>query len=388
MEHVTIFDTTLRDGEQAPGASMDLKGKLALAEQLERLRVDVIEAGFPASSPADLEMVREVARLVKDCRVAALARARREDVEAAAAAVRLARAPRIHVFIATSAIHIEHKLRTTPQQVLEATDAAVRQARNACDDVQWSSEDCTRTDYEFMCRTFETAIRAGARTVTIADTVGYTTPDELKRRIRHLYDHVSGMDRVTLAIHCHDDLGMATANSLAGLEAGAREVQCTVNGIGERAGNASLEEIVMAIVTRPDLLPFELRVNTHELLPTSRLVSRITGFPVPPNKAVVGANAFAHESGIHQHGVLQSPVTYEIIRPEVVGAVSSEIVIGRHSGRHGLQSRLLELGLRLSESEVVEVLLRLKADLRERKSVTNDDIHQIAQTVISERTSV
>lgn len=388
MDHVTIFDTTLRDGEQAPGASMDLAGKLELAAQLERLRVDVIEAGFPASSPADLEMVREVSRLVKDCRVAALARARRDDIEAAAAAVKQARAPRIHVFIATSPIHIEHKLRITPEQVLEATEAAVRQARNLCDDVQWSSEDCTRTDYDFMCRAFEVAIRAGARTVTIADTVGYTTPEELKRRIRHLYDHVDGMDRATLAIHCHDDLGMATANSLAGIEAGAREVQCTVNGIGERAGNASLEEIVMAIVTRRDLLPYELRVNTHELLPTSRLVSRITGFPVPPNKAVVGANAFAHESGIHQHGVIQSPVTYEIIRPESVGAVASEIIIGRHSGRHGLQSRLLELGIRLSESEVVEVLLRLKASLSERKNVTNDEIHTVAEAVVSERPSV
>ena len=388
MDNVTIFDTTLRDGEQAPGASMDLQGKLALAAQLERLRVDVIEAGFPASSPADLEMVREVSRLVKDCRVAALARARPDDVETAAAAVKQARAPRIHVFIATSTIHIEHKLRCTPERVLEATDAAVRQARNACDDVQWSSEDCTRTDYDFMCRAFETAIRAGARTVTIADTVGYTTPEELKRRIHHLYDHVPGMDRVTLAIHCHDDLGMAVANSLAAIEAGAREVQCTINGIGERAGNASLEEIVMAIVCRADLLPYRVNVNTRELLATSRLVSQITGFSVPPNKAVVGANAFAHESGIHQHGVLQSPVTYEIIRPEVVGAVSSEIVIGRHSGRHGLQSRLLELGLRLSESEVAEVLLRLKAGLRERKNVTSDEIHQVAEAVISERTSV
>lgn len=385
MENVRIFDTTLRDGEQAPGASMNVAGKLAVAAQLERLGVDVIEAGFPASSPADREMVREISRLVKDCRVAALARARPDDIETAAAAVKEARAPRIHVFIATSTIHIEHKLRSTPEKVLEAIEAAVLQARNACDDVQWSAEDCTRTDYEFMCRAFETAIRCGARTVTIADTVGYTTPDELKRRIHHLYEHVDGMDRVTLAIHCHDDLGLAVANSLAAIEAGAREVQCTINGIGERAGNACLEEVVMAIACRADLLPYRLNVNTRELLATSQLVSQITGFPVPPNKAVVGANAFAHESGIHQHGVLQSPVTYEIIRPETVGAVSGGMVIGRHSGRHGLQSRLVELGLRLSESEVAEVLRRVKAGLRESRGATNDEIHQIAEAVINER---
>ena len=388
MEHVTIFDTTLRDGEQAPGASMDVSDKLTVAAQLERLRVDVIEAGYPASSKVDLDMVREVSRVVKDCKVAALARARSDDIEAAAAAVKEARAPRIHVFIATSQIHIEHKLRSNPEDVLEATASAVRQARNACDDVQWSSEDCTRTDYEFMCRSFDAAIKAGARTVTIADTVGYTTPDELKHRISHLYDHVPGMGQVTLAIHCHDDLGMAVANSLAAVDAGAREIQCTVNGIGERAGNASLEEVVMAVVTRSDLLPYHLGVDTRQLVATSRLVARVSGFPVPPNKAVVGANAFAHESGIHQHGVLQSPVTYEIIRPEAVGAERSEIVIGRHSGRHGLSSRLAELGIRLSESEIAEVLMRVKTGLQKGKKASDDDIHHIARGVISERSSV
>lgn len=387
MERLTIFDTTLRDGEQAPGASMDLVGKLAVAAQLERLRVDVIEAGYPASSPMDLDMVREVSLLIKDSKVAALARARVDDVEAAASAVKQARGPRIHVFIATSQVHIQHKLRTTQEQVLEATAAAVRQARNACDDVQWSAEDCTRTDYEFMCRAFDTAIRAGAGTVTIADTVGYTAPDELKHRIRHLLNHVPGMDSVTLAIHCHDDLGMAVANSLAAVEAGAREVQCTVNGIGERAGNAALEEVVMAIVTRRDLLPYRVEVNTRELVATSRLVSEVTGFPVQPNKAVVGSNAFAHESGIHQHGVLQSPVTYEIIRPEAVGAGATEIVIGRHSGRHGLHSRLIELGVELSESEIAETLVRLKAGMGAGKKFTDDEIHKVVDGVVGERST-
>jgi 2-isopropylmalate synthase len=375
---ILIFDTTMRDGEQSPGASMDLHEKVMLAQQLEKLGVDVIEAGFPASSPADFQAVSKVGQAV-GTKIAALCRALPNDIQTAAEALKTAKQGRIHIFISTSEIHIKHKLRKAPQEVLAATTACVRLARNLIGDVQWSAEDCTRTDYPFMCRAFEAAIKAGARTVTIADTVGYVVPEELQERIDYLYDHVPGMEKVTLAVHCHNDLGMAVANSLAGLACGVREVQCTVNGIGERAGNAALEEIVMAIKTRPDIYPYTVNINTHELLATSHLVSAITGFQVQPNKAIVGANAFAHEAGIHQDGVLKSAITYEIMTPQSVGAEGSEIVLGRHSGRHGLKSKLAEMGLILSEADLDTAFARFKDLLSQRKYVTEEEIfHHIA----------
>lgn len=363
---VHIFDTTLRDGEQSPGFSMAPAEKVELARQLEALRVDVIEAGFPISSPGDQEAVRMVAREVRDVAVAGLARANARDVDAAIEALRPAARPRVHVFIATSPIHMEHKLRMRPDEVVAAAEAAVRLARRSVGDVEFSAEDASRSEVEFLCRIFEAAIRAGATVINVPDTVGYTTPPEYAALIRTLRERIPDSDRVTWSVHCHNDLGLAVANSLAAIAAGARQVECTMNGIGERAGNAALEEIVMAVRTRGDAYGVRTGVNTTHLYRTSRLLTAITGVPVQPNKSVVGENAFSHEAGIHQHGVLVNRATYEIMRPEDIGLPTNNLVLGKHSGRHAFRKALEDQGVRLDDAALARTFVRFK-DLADRK---------------------
>ncbi|MCS7101263.1 MAG: 2-isopropylmalate synthase, partial [Burkholderiaceae bacterium] len=333
-DRLIIFDTTLRDGEQSPGASMTREEKLRIAKQLERLRVDVIEAGFAASSNGDFEAVRAIANTVKDSIVCSLARANDKDISRAAEALQNARAKRIHTFIATSPLHMEKKLRMTPEQVLEQARLAVRFARRFADDVEFSPEDGSRSELDFLCRVLEAVIKEGARTINIADTVGYAVPQQYGELIRTLRERIPNSDKAIWSVHCHNDLGMAVANSLAGVLAGARQVECTINGLGERAGNTALEEVVMAVKTRRDIFGLEVGIDTTQIVPTSKLVSNITGFPVQPNKAVVGANAFAHASGIHQDGVLKARQTYEIMRAEDVGWSANKIVLGKLSGRN------------------------------------------------------
>lgn len=359
-DRVRIFDTTLRDGEQSPGCSMGLDGKLRMARQLARLRVDVIEAGFPAVSEGDREAVRTIAQEVEGPRVAALARCTEADIEAAWDALRGAPKPRIHVFLATSALHREFKLRMAKQEILRRAVESVSRARDRTDDVEFSPEDGSRTEPDFLAEVVERVIEAGASTVNIPDTVGYAMPEEFGALIRHLVDHVPGIGGTVLSVHCHNDLGMAVANSLAAVRAGARQVECTVNGIGERAGNASLEEVVMGLGTRHDLFGVETGVDTRELFRSSRLLSEITGMVVQRNKAIVGQNAFAHEAGIHQHGVLRNRQTYEIMRPEDVGAAGTQLVLGKHSGRHALRARLGELGFEPVETELDEIFVQFK----------------------------
>ncbi|MDR7521528.1 MAG: 2-isopropylmalate synthase [Armatimonadota bacterium] len=371
---VRIFDTTLRDGEQSPGFSMTPAEKLELARQLEALRVDVIEAGFPISSPGDLEAVQIVAREVREATIAALARANPKDVDAAIEALAPAARPRVHVFIATSPIHMEHKLRMTPDEVVAAAEAAVRQARRFADDVEFSAEDASRSEVEFLCRIFDAAIGAGATVINVPDTVGYTTPDEYAGLIRTLRERIPTSDRVVWSVHCHDDLGLAVANSLAAVAAGARQVECTINGIGERAGNAALEEIVMALRTRRDTYGLRTNVDTTRIHRTSRLLVAITGIPVQPNKAVVGENAFAHEAGIHQHGVLVNRATYEIMRPEDIGLPTNRLVLGKHSGRHAFRKALEDHGVVLDEAGIGRTFARFKALADRKKQVTIEDI--------------
>jgi 2-isopropylmalate synthase len=380
-EHLVIFDTTLRDGEQAPGFSMRVDEKVRLARHLERLRVDVVEAGFPVASADDAEAVRQVARALEGPIVAALARCARGDIDCAAAALADARRSRLHVVIATSDLHLERKLRITRSGCLDAVRTAVRHARRHTDDVEFSAEDATRTDPDFLCRVVEAAIDAGARTVNLPDTVGYATPDEIGDLFRSVMHRVPGADRVVFSAHCHDDLGLAVANSLAAVRAGARQVECTVNGIGERAGNASLEEVVMAMRVRPDRYPLRPRVNTHALYPASLALSDVTGEPVQANKAVVGRNAFAHEAGIHQDGMLKDRRTYEIMRPEDVGAPRSTLVLGKHSGRHAVQARCRQLGVSLGTAELEEVYRRMVALADERKRVDDRDLLAITAEV-------
>ncbi|OFX26842.1 MAG: 2-isopropylmalate synthase [Armatimonadetes bacterium RBG_16_67_12] len=371
---VRIFDTTLRDGEQSPGFSMTPAEKLELARQLEALRVDVIEAGFPISSAGDMESVRTVAKELRDVTVAGLARANPRDVDAAIEALRLAVRPRIHVFIATSPIHMEHKLRMTPDEVVAAAEAAVRRARQFTGDVEFSAEDASRSEVEFLCRIFDAVIRAGATVINVPDTVGYTTPAEYAVLIRTLRERIPDSDTVTWSVHCHDDLGLAVANSLAAVAAGARQVECTVNGIGERAGNAALEEIVMALRTRRDTYGLRTGIDTSKLYRTSRLLTAVTGVAVQPNKAVVGENAFAHEAGIHQHGVLVNRATYEIMKPEDIGLPTNRLVLGKHSGRHAFRKALEEQGVRLDEDAVEHVFKRFKALADRKKHVAIEDI--------------
>jgi 2-isopropylmalate synthase len=383
QDRVRIFDTTLRDGEQSPGCSMNLPEKLAIARQLAKLGVDVIEAGFPIASVGDFESVAAVAAEIRDRSICALSRTSPEDVERAARALEKAASPRIHVFIATSDIHLEHKLRMNRDQVLEEVTRSVTQARNCCDDVEFSAEDATRSDWDYLVRVFDAAVAAGATTLNLPDTVGYTTPDEYGRLTRYLMERVDGADRVVFSVHCHNDLGLAVANSLAAVQAGARQIECTLNGIGERAGNTALEEAVMVMRTRPDVFRgLEVGVDTKELYPSSRLLASVVGVSVQPNKAVVGANAFAHEAGIHQDGVLKAAITYEIMTPESIGRASNELVLGKHSGRHAFRERLLELGFELEDEEFQRAFKRFKDLADAKKNIFNEDLEAIVADAV------
>ncbi len=387
-DKLIIFDTTLRDGEQSPGASMTREEKLRLAKQLEKLRVDVIEAGFAASSNGDFEAVRAIAGAIKDSTVCSLARANDRDISRAAEALEGAKSMRIHTFMATSALHMEKKLRMTPEQVYEQVRLAVRFARKFTDDIEFSPEDASRSDHDFLCRVLEAAIAEGATTINIPDTVGYAVPEGFAQQIRGLRERVPNSDKAVWSVHCHNDLGMAVANSLAGVMAGARQVECTINGLGERAGNTSLEEIVMAVKTRRDYFGLDVGVDTTQIVPSSKLVSSITGFPVQPNKAVVGANAFAHASGIHQDGVLKNRDTYEIMRAEDVGWTANKIVLGKLSGRNAFKQRLHELGITLDSEQEVQAAFQRFKDLADRKAeifdediqalVSDQAVHQVA----------
>lgn len=376
-ERCLIFDTTLRDGEQSPGASMNQHEKLQLARQLEKLGVDIIEAGFPASSEGDLESVRRIAKEVKSSRVVGLARAVAEDIEAAWKAVEKAQHPGIHTFLATSDIHLKYKLRMSREAVLDRVGQAVRLARSLSDWVEFSCEDATRSDREFLCTVIETAIKEGAGTINIPDTVGYSYPDEIADLIGTVRANVPGIESVVLSIHCHNDLGLAVANSLAALRAGCRQVECTINGIGERAGNAALEELAMILKTRFDSFGLYTGIVSQEIFHTSRLVTAITGIPVQPNKAIVGANAFAHEAGIHQDGLIKDRSTYEIIDPETVGISKSSLVLGKHSGRHALRERIRDLGYTLTEEEINIAFKRFKDLADRKKEIFDEDIEAI-----------
>jgi 2-isopropylmalate synthase len=366
-ERITIFDTTLRDGEQSPGCSMNLAEKVRVARQLERLGVDVIEAGFPIASAGDFAAVEAITGACRNATVAALCRTTEQDILRAWEALHGAARPRLHTFVATSDIHLTHKLRKTRAEVLAMTRAAVRLARSLVADVEFSAEDATRSDVDFLCDVFAVAVEEGARTLNVPDTVGYTTPTEYAQLIRTVRERVVGArSDLVISVHCHNDLGLAVANSLAALAAGARQVECTINGIGERAGNAALEEIVMACAVRRDTLPFTNGVRTEELYPTSQLLSEVINCAVQPNKAIVGRNAFAHEAGIHQHGVLSNPLCYEIMTPESVGVKTNRLVLGKHSGRHALAARYVELGCELTGAELDEAYLRF-TDLADRK---------------------
>ena len=369
---VVIFDTTLRDGEQSPGASMTLEEKLEVADLLDALGVDVIEAGFPIASQGDFESVVEVARRVKRASVAGLARAAEKDIDRCAEALREAKRPRIHTFISTSPLHMKYKLQQEPARVLELIAASVTRARNHVADVEWSAEDGTRTELDFLCRAVEIAIRAGATTINIPDTVGYTTPAEYEALFRAVRERVPNSDKAIFSVHCHNDLGLAVANSLAGVRGGARQIECTINGIGERAGNAALEEVVMAMRTRPDALPYHTGIDAKLLTRASKLVSAETSFPVQYNKAVVGRNAFAHESGIHQDGMLKNAFTYEIMTPESVGVAKTSLVMGKHSGRHAFREKLKELGYDLGDNALEDAFKRFK-DLADRKKIVYDE---------------
>ncbi len=373
-DRVIIFDTTMRDGEQSPGASMNLDEKIRIALLLEEMGVDVIEAGFPIASNGDFESVREIAKLVKAASVCGLARAGRADIERCWEAVQHAHRPRIHTFISTSPLHMKYKLQMEPEAVHQAVIDSVSHARKLCDDVEWSCEDGSRTEHDFLCRTVESAIKAGARTVNIPDTVGYAVPEEFAALIRMLFDRVPNIDQAVVSVHCHNDLGLAVANSLAAVGAGARQIECTVNGLGERAGNASMEEVVMALKTRQDRMPFATGVKSEYITRASRLVSAITGFVVQPNKAIVGANAFAHESGIHQDGMLKHAGTYEIMTPESVGLNKSTLVMGKHSGRHAFSMKLKELGFELGDNAMNDAFRRFKDLADRKKEVFDEDI--------------
>jgi 2-isopropylmalate synthase len=376
---VRIFDTTLRDGEQSPGASMNHTEKLEIAQALAALGVDIIEAGFPIASPGDFESVREIAGAVQGATVCGLARCNDTDIDRAWEALRQARQPRIHVFLATSSIHREFKLRMTEDEVLARAVAGVTRARGLCPDIEFSPEDAARTEIDFLCRVVEAVIAAGATTVNIPDTVGYATPSQMHHVIKSLRDRVPNIDQAVISVHCHDDLGLAVANSLAAIEAGAGQVECTINGIGERAGNCSLEEVVMALRTRRDYFQVETAIVTQKLVPTSRLVATITGIQVPRNKAIVGRNAFAHEAGIHQDGMLKERSTYEIMRPEDVGLERTDLVLGKHSGRAALADRAKALGYQLSAEQLQTVFERFKLLADRKKEIYDGDIAALCE---------
>lgn len=378
-EKVFVFDTTLRDGEQSPGCSMNLAEKLKMARQLEKLNVDVIEAGFPISSEGDFEAVQAICKEVSRPRIAALARANRLDIERAGEAVKGAKKPRIHTFIATSDIHLQHKLRKTKQEVLQQTIEAVKIARDLCDDVEFSAEDATRSDVNYLVEVFEAAIENGATVINIPDTVGYSIPQEYGPFIREIISRVRGAEKVAFSAHCHDDLGLAVANTLAAVEAGCRQVECTVNGIGERAGNASLEEIVMALRTRRDKLPYHTDIVTEEIFRSSKLLTNLTGSFIQSNKAIVGKNAFSHEAGIHQDGVLKNALTYEIMTPQSVGIVSSSLILGKHSGRHALRKKYEEMGYALGKEELERAYFFFTKLADQKKEIYDEDLITIIQ---------
>ncbi len=380
---VKIFDTTLRDGEQAPGCSMNLSEKIEIARQLERLKVDVIEAGFAISSPGDFESVQAVAGAVKNCTVASLARALQKDIDAAYEAVKNAASPRIHTFLATSPIHMQYKLNKSPEQVLEQAEAMVKYAKKLCSDVEFSAEDAMRSDPGFLAKVVSAVIRAGATTVNIPDTVGIATPDEMFEMITYLKNHVAEIDRAVISVHCHNDLGMAVANSLAAVRAGAGQVECTINGIGERAGNAALEEIVMALKTRRAWFDADCGIDSAQIYRTSRLIYNIIGIPAPINKPIVGANAFSHEAGIHQHGVMAERSTYEIMTPESIGLSKNSMVLGKHSGKHAFETRLTELGYFLSDNQVNEYFEQFKLLCDKKKVVSDRDLEAIISHTLS-----
>ncbi len=378
MSQIKILDTTLRDGEQSPGCSMNLKDKLKVARCLERLKVDVIEAGFAAASPGDFEAVQAIARSVKDCTVTTLARAALPDIDCAWEAIRGAADPRIHLFIATSPLHMEHKLRMSPAEVLERTAAMVAHARKYVSNIEFSCEDATRSDLDFLIRVVDTAIRSGATVINLPDTTGYTTPDEMRRLVEAIRAGVPESDRVEFSVHCHNDLGMATANTLAGVLGGARQIECTINGIGERAGNASLEEVVMAMRTRPDVFANAIcRIDATQIYRASKTVYSTIGQSAPLNKPIVGVNAFRHESGIHQHGILANKETYEILTPESVGVVTDNIVLGKHSGKHALAARLKEMGFELDENALQRCFEAFKFFCDKKTTVTSEDLAAI-----------
>ncbi len=384
-EHLIIFDTTLRDGEQSPGASMTKDEKVRIAKALEKMRVDIIEAGFPIASPGDFEAVQAVASAVQDSTVCGLARALDKDIERAGEALKPARSARIHTFLATSPIHMKEKLRMTPDEVVENAVKAVKKARQFTDDVEFSPEDAGRSEVDFLCRVIEKVIDAGASTINIPDTVGYNIPHQFGQLIRTLIERIPNADKAVFSVHCHNDLGLAVANSLAAVRNGARQVECTINGLGERAGNAALEEVVMAVRTRQDVFDCDTRLDTTQIVPCSRLVSSITGFPVQPNKAIVGANAFAHESGIHQDGVLKSRETYEIMRAEDVGWSENHIVLGKHSGRNALRARFRDLGIEFESEEALnDVFVRFK-ELADRKhEIYDEDLQALVSASANE----
>ena len=372
--HIRIFDTTLRDGEQSPGASMTHNEKLELADLLEDIGVDIIEAGFPAASEGDFAAVSEIAERSKDAVICGLARSTPGDIDRCGEAISKAARPRIHTFISTSPVHMKHKLKMGPNAVLEAVGRSVSQARNYTDDVEWSAEDATRTEFDFLCKCIDVAIASGATTINVPDTVGYSHPDEYGDLFRRLIENVPNSDKAIWSSHCHNDLGLAVANSLSAVSNGARQIECTINGLGERAGNAALEEIVMAMRVRGDTLPYDTRINAESLSRASAMVSRITGFPVQYNKAIVGKNAFAHESGIHQDGMLKNAETYEIMRPEDVGVSKTSLVMGKHSGRHAFRDKLESLGYSLEGDALNDAFKRFKALADKKKHVFDDDI--------------
>jgi len=376
-DRIYIFDTTLRDGEQSPGASMNAAEKMRLAVQLEKLGVDILEAGFPAASKGDLDAVSQIAQKLEKTEVTALARTSKEDIDCAWKAIGHAAKPRIHTFIATSDIHMDYKLKMTRDEVVKTAVESVKYARSFTDNVEFSAEDGTRSDRDFLCKVFEAAIEAGATTVNLPDTVGYAIPEEFSGLVKYVISHTPNIHKAVLSVHCHNDLGLATANTLAGISSGARQAEVTINGIGERAGNTSLEEVVMALHTRPNFLPMSSGIKTDLIYTTSRLVSMITGIIVQPNKAIVGANAFAHEAGIHQDGVLKNPMTYEIMKPETIGLRASTLVLGKHSGRHALRSRLKELGYDLSDAELKLVFKKFKELADKKKHVVDEDLEVI-----------
>ena len=383
QNRISIFDTTLRDGEQSPGCSMDLSEKLRMAEKLEELGVDIVEAGFPIASEGDFAAVKAVAARCRGVKVAALCRTADQDVARAAEALAHAASPRIHTFCATSDIHLEHKLKKSRAEVIEMTRRAVTQARNYVEDVEFSAEDATRSDIDYLCEVLDTAVEAGASVLNVPDTVGYTTPSEFKHLVEQVLQRVVRDRDVIVSVHCHNDLGLAVANSLAAIEAGARQVECTINGIGERAGNASLEEIVMALHVRADRLPFETGIVTPQLYRASQLLSSIVGFEVQPNKAIVGRNAFAHEAGIHQHGVINNPLCYEIMTPESVGVPANSLVLGKHSGRHALSLRYMELGYDLSANELDVAYTRFTELADRKKRIYDQDLISLLNATVS-----